>query len=127
MEDAAPGTERRGKDRSGAPGSDPCYYQTMAKYELYIPHSLTVDEVRTRLSRATPKLEAQYGAQCRWEAEDRLLVSRKGLDAQVQVEPERVRVNMELGFLMSAVGPAIRAGITKQLQDLLASPSPSPS
>lgn len=91
----------------------------MPKYELDIPHSLPPAEVRSRLQRATTKLESQYGAECKWQNDDRLLVSRKGLTASLNVEPARVHVNLELGFLMAPLAGGIRAGITKQLQDLL--------
>lgn len=91
----------------------------MAKYQLEIPHALTPEEVRARLGRATSKLESQYGARCTWQGDDQLLVARKGLEATVHVEPQRVRIDLELGFMMSALSGTIRSGITRQLTELL--------
>jgi putative polyhydroxyalkanoate system protein len=95
----------------------------MPKFELDIPHSLPVPDVRQRLDRASAKLEREYGATCSWDGDSALLVKRKGLDARVAIEPTRLHVNVELGFLMSPMAGAIKSGITKQLTELLASPS----
>lgn len=92
----------------------------MPKFDLEIPHKLTVDEVRARLERAKGKLEADYGATCTWEGADKLVVARKGLQANVNLQPDRVKVDVELGLLMSALSGTIRTGITKQLTELLA-------
>jgi putative polyhydroxyalkanoate system protein len=91
----------------------------MPKFQLEIPHQLTVDEVRSRLERAKGKLEADYGATCTWQGEDTMVVARKGLNATVKLEPTRVAVDMELGLLLSPLAGTIRNGITKQLTDLL--------
>ncbi len=90
----------------------------MAKYDLDIPHTLTPEEVRARLDKARGKLEADYGATCTWKG-DQMVVARKGLDATVRIEPTLIHVDLELGMLMSALSGAIKAGITKQLTDLL--------
>jgi putative polyhydroxyalkanoate system protein len=92
----------------------------MPRFDLEIPHSLPIPEVRTRLEKAKAKLETDYGANCTWEGEDRLLVSRKGLQASVNVEPTRLQVALDLGFLLTPLAGNIRNGITKQLTDLLA-------
>jgi putative polyhydroxyalkanoate system protein len=91
----------------------------MPKFEVDIPHSLQLDDVRQRLGRATAKLEREYGATCRWEGDDSLIVSRKGLEARVAVEPSRLHVDVEVGFLLTPMAGSIRNGITKQLTELL--------
>jgi putative polyhydroxyalkanoate system protein len=91
----------------------------MAKLDLDIPHSLSVEETHARLDRMTPKLQAEYGALCRWENERRLSVSRKGLNATIDVEESRVHVHMDLGFLLGPLAGRIREGITRQLSELL--------
>lgn len=97
----------------------------MPKFEVEIPHALTAEEARTRLEKARRKLEADYGAVCSWDGTSAMLVKRKGLDARVAIEAARVFVTCELGFLMSAMAGPIKAGITKQLTDLLSRPSDS--
>ena len=91
----------------------------MPKYELEVPHNLPLSDVRSRLDRAKGKLETDYGARCTWEDEDRLQVARKGLQATVHLEPSRLRVDLELGLLLSPLAGNIRNGITRQLTELL--------
>jgi putative polyhydroxyalkanoate system protein len=92
----------------------------MPKFDVEIPHNLPLPEVRTRLEKAKDKLESAYGAQCTWEGDDKLLVTRKGLQAAVNLEPTRLHVDVELGLLLSPLAGTIRSGITKQLTELLA-------
>jgi putative polyhydroxyalkanoate system protein len=94
----------------------------MPKFAVEIPHQLAPAEVRTRLDRATAKLEKDYGAQCQWEGEQ-LVVSRKGLNAKVNIEPTKLHVDVDLGFLLAPMAGSIRNGITKQLTELLSSPA----
>ena len=50
-------------------------------------------------------------------------MSRKGLDARVMLEPSRVRIEMNLGFLMTPFADLIRNGITKKLTAILTTPA----
>jgi putative polyhydroxyalkanoate system protein len=92
----------------------------MPRFEVDIPHSLPPETAKERIAGATPKLEQQYGATCTWKSDNELVVSRKGLDARVSIEPERVHVDMNLGFLLVPLANAIKGGITKELAGILA-------
>ena len=92
----------------------------MPKYEVDIPHQLAVDEAKKRLAGATEKLTRDYGASCSWKDDSTLSVSRKGLDALVTVEPARVHIAMNLGFLLTPFAEKIKSGIAKQLSGILA-------
>jgi putative polyhydroxyalkanoate system protein len=91
----------------------------MPKFELDIPHALPPDDVKTRLEGATAKIETTYGATCKWTGDNRLAVTRRGFDAVVTIEAARVHVDMTVGFLLVALAPAIKAGLTKELSTLL--------
>jgi len=93
----------------------------MPKFEIDIPHALPIDDAKKRLDGATGKIESSYGAKCQWTGDHELSVTRKGFDAKVQVEPARVHIDMNLGFLLVPIAPAIKAGLTKELTALLAS------
>jgi putative polyhydroxyalkanoate system protein len=90
------------------------------KYQLDIPHTLAADEAKKRISNATGKLSSEYGATCTWKGDNELAVSRKGLDARVMLEPSRVRIELNLGFLMTPFADLIKNGITKKLSAILA-------
>jgi putative polyhydroxyalkanoate system protein len=91
----------------------------MPKFDVDIPHTLPPEEVKTRLTGATAKIESKYGAACKWISDNQLNVSRKGLDATVSIEPSRVHIDLNLGFLLVAMAPAIKAGLAKEVGALL--------
>ena len=91
----------------------------MPKYQLDIPHSLAPEDAKKRITDATGKLSSDYGASCTWKTENELAVSRKGLDALVTLEPSRVRIDLNLGFLMTPFADLIKTGITKKLTAIL--------
>ena len=91
----------------------------MPKYQLDIPHSLAPEDAKKRITDATGKLSSDYGAACTWKTENELAVSRKGLDALVTLEPSRVRIDLNLGFLMTPFADLIKTGITKKLTAIL--------
>ena len=99
----------------------------MPKFEVDIPHALSAEEARARIARATPKLENEYGATCTWKGERELVVSRKGLDAHLAIEPARVHIDLNLGFLLTPLAGAIKSGIAKELSGILAGVNPAHS
>jgi putative polyhydroxyalkanoate system protein len=98
----------------------------LPKYQLDIPHTLAPDEAKKRITEATGKLSTDYGASCTWRSDNELAVSRKGLDARVMLEPSRVRIDLNLGFLMTPFADLIKTGITKKLSAILAA-TPAPT
>lgn len=103
----------------------------MAKQQIEIPHTLPVAEVKARLEGAQGSIERKYGAACSWQSPSELRVRRTGFDGVLRIEPERLRIEIELGFLLRAVKSQILGGITRELTGLLAaapsSSSPPPS
>jgi putative polyhydroxyalkanoate system protein len=93
--------------------------QRMPRVSFDIPHRLSRDEARTRIMGATSRLEREYSATCRWDGEARLIVTRKGLKAALEVEDTQIRVALDLGFLLGPLGGSIRAGIIRQLTGIL--------
>lgn len=91
----------------------------MPRVTVDIPHRLSRDEARTRIMGATSRLEREYSATCRWDGETRLIVTRRGLKAALDVEETQVRVAIELGFLLGPFGSSISDGIVRQLTGLL--------
>jgi putative polyhydroxyalkanoate system protein len=89
------------------------------KYQLEIPHTLAPEEAKKRINDATGKLSTDYGASCTWKTDSELAVSRKGLDAIVKLEPSRVRIDLNLGFLMTPFAELIKNGISKKLTAIL--------
>ncbi len=91
----------------------------MNKLEVDIAHRLSRDEARSRIDRVTEKLARDYSAECNWDGGSRLVVKRKGLQAYLDIADDRVHVDMEIGLFMRPFAGTIRAGIAKQLADIL--------
>ena len=94
----------------------------MPKFDLDIPHVLPPEEAKARIDRATAKIESTYGATCRWTGDRQLTVSRKGFDAHVDIEPDRIHVAVSLAFLLSPMANAIKTGLGRELAGLMAAP-----
>ena len=92
----------------------------MPKYQVDIPHSVPPEDAKRLVAGATEKLQRDYGATCTWKGENTLSVSRKGLDALVTLEPTRVHIDLNLGFLLTPFAERIKAGIAKELSNILA-------
>jgi putative polyhydroxyalkanoate system protein len=92
----------------------------MSKLEVDITHQLGRVEACSRIDGVTEKLARDFSAECNWDGGSRLVVRRKGLMAFLDVADDRVHVNMELGMFMRPFAGTIRAGIAKQLADILA-------
>jgi putative polyhydroxyalkanoate system protein len=92
----------------------------MNRLEVEVPHHLSRDEARLRIDRVTEKLARDFSAECNWDDGGRLIVKRKGLQAFLDIADDRVHVDMEIGFFMRPFAGTIRAGIAKQLADILA-------
>jgi putative polyhydroxyalkanoate system protein len=92
----------------------------MNKLEVDIAHRLTRAEARSRIDRVTSKLAQDFSAECSWEGSERLVVKRKGLQASLDIADDKVHVDLELGLFMRPFAGSIRAGIAKQLADILA-------
>jgi putative polyhydroxyalkanoate system protein len=98
----------------------------MPKFDVDIPHALSAEEAHARIAVAAPKLEKDYGAKCTWTNDHELLVSRKGLDARVAIEPQRVHIELNLGFLLTAFSATIKSGISRELTNILSRPVAPP-
>jgi putative polyhydroxyalkanoate system protein len=94
----------------------------MPKFDIDIPHVLPPEEARSRIDGATAKIESTYGATCRWTGQRQLTVSRKGFDARVDIEPDRIHVAVNLAFLLSPMASSIKNGLARELAGLMAAP-----
>ena len=92
----------------------------MNKLEVDIAHRLSRAEARSRIDRMTEKLARDFSAECNWDEGNRLVVKRKGLHASLDIADDKVHVDLELGLFMRPFAGTIRAGIEKQLADILA-------
>ena len=78
--------------------------------------------LRKKLAPVSPERRPssrEYGATCTWQGDRQLLVSRKGLDAKVNIEERRIHIELNLGFMLTPLSGVIKNGITKELSGIL--------
>ncbi|MEL7560795.1 polyhydroxyalkanoic acid system family protein [Stutzerimonas chloritidismutans] len=92
----------------------------MARIIVERNHSLGRDAARVKAEQLAAKLERDFGVRCEWQG-DVLEVRRSGADGRIEVEEDRVRVLLNLGLLMSAMGASVQAQIERALDKALQS------
>lgn len=90
----------------------------MARIIVESNHSLGRDAARVKAEQLAAKLERDFGVRCEWQG-DVLEVRRSGADGRIEVEEDRVRVLLNLGLLMSAMGASVQAQIERALDKAL--------
>ncbi len=90
----------------------------MARIIVERNHSLGRDAARVKAEQLAAKLERDFGVRCEWQGHV-LEVRRSGADGRIEVEEDRVRVLLNLGLLMSAMGASVQAQIERALDKAL--------
>lgn len=90
----------------------------MARIIVERNHSLGREAAREKAEQLAAKLERDFGVRCEWQG-DVLEVRRSGADGRIEVEEHRVRVLLNLGLLMSAMGASVQAQIERALDKAL--------
>ncbi|AHL73789.1 polyhydroxyalkanoic acid system protein [Stutzerimonas stutzeri] len=90
----------------------------MARIIVERTHNLGRDAAREKAEQLAGKLASEYGVRCEWRG-DVLEVRRRGADGRIEVEEGRVRVLLNLGLLLSAMGGSVQAQIERALDKAL--------
>ena len=91
----------------------------MARITVERAHSLGKDGARAKAEKLAQKLQDQYGLQPSWSG-DTLNLKRSGVKGTVLVADDLLRIDVELGLLMSAMSGTIKTEIEKALDKALA-------
>lgn len=90
----------------------------MARISVERAHGLGKEAAREKADKLAEKLAAQYGLQPSWSG-DTLNLKRSGVKGAVHVGEDTIRVDVELGLLMSAMSGTIQSEIEKALDKAL--------
>ncbi|MFN6433595.1 polyhydroxyalkanoic acid system family protein, partial [Eubacterium callanderi] len=82
-------------------------------------HSLGKEGARAKAEKLASKLQEQYGLEPSWSG-DTLNFKRSGVKCTVWVADDSLRIDVELGLLMSAMSGTIKSEIEKALDKALA-------
>jgi len=91
----------------------------MARISVERSHRLGKAGAREKADQLAQKLAGQYGLEPQWSG-DTLNLRRSGVKGAVHVGDETIRIDVELGLLMSAMSGTIKAEIERALDKALA-------
>ncbi|RON59002.1 polyhydroxyalkanoic acid system family protein [Pseudomonas frederiksbergensis] len=90
----------------------------MARISVERAHSLGKDAAREKADLLAQKLSEQYGLEPSWSG-DTLNLKRSGVKGAVLVGEDSIKVDVELGLMMSAMSGMIKSEIEKALDKAL--------
>ncbi|MFC6339125.1 polyhydroxyalkanoic acid system protein [Pseudomonas sp. CCM 7891] len=91
----------------------------MARITVERAHTLGKEAARAKAEKLAQKLKDRYGLEPSWSG-DTLNLKRSGVKGSVKVAEDSLRIDVELGLLMSAMSGTIKSEIEKALDKALA-------
>ena len=86
----------------------------MARIDVQRPHSLGREVAREKAKQLAERLAREYAVRYSWNG-DTLEFKRSGADGRIEVGEDRVRVQLNLGLLLSAMSSSIK----REIEDVL--------
>ncbi|MCO6059705.1 polyhydroxyalkanoic acid system family protein [Pseudomonas sp. MOB-449] len=90
----------------------------MARIHVERSHALGREAVREKAEKLAERLAREYDVRYQWRG-DTLEFKRSGADGLIDVSDSRVRVEVKLGLLLSAMSGSIKREIEKALDEYL--------
>ncbi|CAG8868589.1 hypothetical protein PS726_04912 [Pseudomonas fluorescens] len=90
----------------------------MARISVERAHGLGKAAAREKADKLAQKLSDQYGLEPQWSG-DTLNLKRSGVKGAVHISEDSIKVDVELGLMMSAMSGMIKAEIEKALDKVL--------
>jgi putative polyhydroxyalkanoate system protein len=87
----------------------------MADISIVQAHGLTQEKAREAAQQVADKIAVEYGLACKWEG-DVLRFERSGVTGALTLYGQQAEMVINLGFLMGAFAPAIRAKVADKMQ-----------
>ncbi|AZF13119.1 hypothetical protein C4J93_4969 [Pseudomonas sp. R2-37-08W] len=91
----------------------------MARITVEREHSLGKEGARAKADLLAQKLKDKYGLESSWSG-DTLNLKRSGVKGTVLVADDSLRIEVELGLLMSAMSGTLKSEIEKAVDKALA-------
>ena len=90
----------------------------MADIKVVRKHRLTVAQAKKIAQKTADDLASEYDLESEWQG-DTLRFSRSGVDGSMAVSASQIRLDVKLGFLLSAFKAKIEQHIEHRLDELL--------
>ena len=92
----------------------------MPSFTITQPTSLHPAEIHKRLDTLRERLSSKYGIDAQWKTPTVAEFERTGASGTIVCYPDKVEVNVDLSFLLSAMKDQIEGRIRNELQQALA-------
>ena len=90
----------------------------MPTVDITREHSLGKEEARQRAQKLADKLAQKLDAKCSWEG-DQLTFKRSGADGRITVSDTDVRVQVNLGMMLTPMAGMVKSEVQKALDKYL--------
>ena len=94
-------------------------FKSMARIDIQRDHHLDAAQARAVVDKVAARLGEKFGTTSRWEG-DTLRFERSGVKGGITLEPALVRVQAELGMLLSPMKGMIEQEIRQKLDQYFA-------
>ncbi len=91
----------------------------MADINIVQAHNMTPERARAAAQEVADKIAGEYGLACRWDG-DALRFERSGVNGVLTLTGQQAAMEINLGFLMGAFAPSIRAKVADKMQRVFA-------
>lgn len=91
----------------------------MADISIVQAHNLTPERARAAAQQVAEKIAREYGLACNWDG-DVLRFERSGVTGALTLGERQAAMQINLGFLMGAFAPSIRAKVAEKMQKVFA-------
>jgi putative polyhydroxyalkanoate system protein len=88
----------------------------MPSIDIRRPHSLPLPEARAVIERVAERMREKFATDSHWQG-DTLHFARQGVKGTIAVAGDEVRVNAELGLLLSPLKSMIEQEIRRKLDE----------
>ncbi|HUM94114.1 MAG TPA: polyhydroxyalkanoic acid system family protein [Candidatus Competibacter sp.] len=93
----------------------------MSHIVIHRSHQLAREQVRQAAEQLIERLAQRYEISYHWQ-DDSLYFERTGIGGQIDLEPDAVRINARLGFLLAPLKSILEQEIHQQLDQLFGAP-----
>ncbi|MGY0504537.1 polyhydroxyalkanoic acid system family protein [Luteimonas sp. e5] len=93
----------------------------MSEIDILYPSPMDLAGKRIAVERIAARLADEFGVESQWQ-DDLLLLQHGGVEGRILLQPDHVRVQARLGFLLAPMRGPIEAKIRQLLAERLGTP-----
>lgn len=96
----------------------------MSHIVVHRDHSLTLDQARQAAEALAAQLAERYDIAYHWQG-DALHFERSGVSGHIALEPDKVRINVRLGFLLVPLKQRLEQEVHRYLDEMFQESNPA--